>query len=43
MRTLPGKMPGKKPTIAFEQNKAKRKSIYTLFAQAVPNKPVIDK
>jgi len=27
----------------FEQNKAKRKSIYTLFAQAVPNKPVIDK
>lgn len=28
---------------AFEQNKAKRKSIYTLFAQAVPNKPVIDK
>lgn len=28
---------------AFEQNKAKRKAIYTMFAQAVPNKPVIDK
>jgi len=36
------KCPGKADD-AFEQNKAKRKSIYTLFAQAVPNKPVIDK
>lgn len=36
------KCPGKADD-AFEQNKAKRKAIYTLFAQAVPNKPVIDK
>jgi heterodisulfide reductase subunit A2 len=36
------KCPGKAED-AFEQNKAKRKAIYTLFAQAVPNKPVIDK
>ena len=36
------KCPGKTDD-AFEQNKAKRKAIYTLFAQAVPNKPVIDK
>lgn len=28
---------------SFEQNKVKRKAIYTVFAQAVPNKPVIDK
>lgn len=35
------KCPGKADD-AFEQNKAKRKAIYTLFAQAVPNKPVID-
>ncbi|UCG27526.1 MAG: CoB--CoM heterodisulfide reductase iron-sulfur subunit A family protein [Bacteroidales bacterium] len=27
----------------FEQGKSKRKSIYTLFPQAIPNKPVIDK
>jgi len=27
----------------FEQNKNKRKAIYTLFPQAVPNKPTIDK
>ncbi len=27
----------------FEQNKGKRKAIYTLFPQAVPNKPVIDR
>lgn len=27
----------------FEQKKNKRKAIYTLFPQAVPNKPVIDK
>ena len=27
----------------FEQDKGKRKAIYTLFPQAVPNKPVIDR
>lgn len=27
---------------AFEMNKNKRKAIYTLFPQAVPNKPIID-
>jgi len=27
----------------FEQGKSKRKAIYTLFPQAVPNKPVIDR
>jgi heterodisulfide reductase subunit A len=27
----------------FEQNKTTRKAIYTLFPQAIPNKPVIDK
>lgn len=36
------KCPGKADD-AFEQNKGKRKAIYTYFAQAVPNKPVIDK
>jgi heterodisulfide reductase subunit A len=28
---------------SFEQGKSERKSIYTLFPQAIPNKPVIDK
>ena len=28
---------------AFEQHKTTRKAIYTLFPQAIPNKPVIDK
>lgn len=36
------KCPGKADD-AFEQNKAKRKAIHILFAQAVPNKPVIDR
>ncbi|MFH2096323.1 MAG: CoB--CoM heterodisulfide reductase iron-sulfur subunit A family protein [Bacteroidota bacterium] len=35
------KCPGKADNM-FEQNRDKRKAIYTLFAQAVPNKPVID-
>ena len=35
------KCPGKADD-AFEMNRAKRKAIYTLFPQAVPNKPVID-
>ena len=32
-----------RPPTTFEQGKAKRKAIYTLFPQAVPNKPVIDR
>lgn len=35
------KCPGKADN-AFEMNRATRKAIYTLFPQAVPNKPVID-
>ncbi len=36
------KCPVKKIPSEFEQGLANRKAIYTLFAQAVPNKPVID-
>jgi heterodisulfide reductase subunit A2 len=32
-----------KATNAFEQGKTQRRAIYTLFPQAVPNKPVIDR
>lgn len=35
------KCPGKAPD-QFEQGRAHRKAIYTMFPQAVPNKPVID-